>query len=98
MVLHADAGVRAFADKFLRLGNGETEAVPPPDFVSLHSFGTLTENMNTLLDTIYPEKEVKYVDHTWLMQRAILAHQNNSAGQINKLVASTTPPYIATMQ
>ena len=64
VALHSDAGARAFVDKLLRPGNGETEAACPPDFISLHSFGTVTENINTLLVTIHPEIEIKYVDHT----------------------------------
>ena len=59
VVLHADADARAFADKFQRLDNGETEAVSLPDFIFLHSLGTFAENINSLLDTIYPDIVVK---------------------------------------
>ena len=81
----ADAGARSFADILLRLGKGETEAVSPQNFISLHSFGILADDISTpFSDTIYPEIEFKYVD-TWLLQRAIRVPYIDSVIQINKL-------------
>ena len=78
--LHADVVARAFADKLLRLG--ETKALSQPDCISLHSFGTLVENIITFLDTIYPGIAVEYIDHTWLMHGAILAPHTDSVSQL----------------
>ena len=58
VALQANTGARALTDKLLRLGNGETDAVSPPDSISLQSIGTLAENSKTPLETIYPEIEI----------------------------------------
>ncbi|GFR64353.1 hypothetical protein ElyMa_003629800 [Elysia marginata] len=91
VALQADERAEMFANKLLRLGNGETDTVQSPDYVSLLNFGTPAENIDILLDRIYPQIHSNYENHTWLMQRAILAPHNDSVSQINKLLAEKRP-------
>ena len=91
VALQADERAEMFANKLLRLGNGETDTVQSPDYVSLLNFGTPAENIDILLDRIYPQIHSNYENHTWLMQRAILAPHNDSVRQINKLLAEKLP-------
>ena len=91
VALQADERAEMFANKLLRLGNGETDTVQSPDYVSLLNFGTPAENIDILLDRIYPQIHSNYKNHTWLMQRAILAPHNDSVSQINKLLAEKLP-------
>ena len=62
-----------------------------PDYVSLLNFGTPAENIDILLDRIYPQIHSSYENHTWLMQRAIFAPHNDSVSQINKPLAEKLP-------
>ena len=91
VALQADERAEIFANKLLRLGNGETDTVQSPDYVSLLNFGTPAENIDILLNRIYPQIHSNYENHTWLMQRAILAPHNDSVSQINKLLAEKLP-------
>ncbi|GFS20509.1 hypothetical protein ElyMa_001572900 [Elysia marginata] len=91
VALQADERAEMFANKLVRLGNGETDTVQSPDYVSLLNFGTPAENIDILLDRIYPQIHSNYENHTWLIQRAILAPHNDSVSQINKLLAEKLP-------
>ena len=91
VALQEDERAEMFANKLLRLGNGETDTVQSPDYVSLLNYGTPAENIDILLDTIYPQIHSSYENHTWLMQRAIFAPHNDSVSQINKLLAEKLP-------
>ena len=91
VALQADERAEMFANKLLRLGNGETDTVQSPDYVFLLNFGTPAENIDILLDRIYPQIHSNYENHTWLIQRAILAPHNDSVSQINKLLAEKLP-------
>ena len=64
VALQADERVEMFANKLLRLGNGETDTVQSPDYVSLLNFGTPAENIDILLDRIYPQIHSNYENHT----------------------------------
>ena len=66
VALQADERAEMFANKLLRLGNGETDTVQSPDYVSLLNFGTPAENIDILLDRMYPQIHSNYENHTWL--------------------------------
>ena len=91
VALQADERAEMFANKLLRLGNGETDTVQSPNYVSLLNFGTPAKNIDILLDRIYPQIHSNYENHSWLMQRAILAPHNDSVSQINRLLAEKLP-------
>ncbi|GFS00474.1 ATP-dependent DNA helicase PIF1 [Elysia marginata] len=91
VALQADERAEMFANKLLRLGNCETDTVQSPDYVPVLNFGTPAEHIDILLDRIYPQIHSNYENHTWLMQRAILAPHNDSISQINNLLAEKLP-------
>ncbi|GFR87821.1 ATP-dependent DNA helicase PIF1 [Elysia marginata] len=72
-------------------GQHPHDRVQSPDYVSLLNFVTPAENIDILLDRIYPQIHSNYENHTWLMQRAILAPHNDSVSQINKFLAEKLP-------
>ena len=92
VALQADERVEMFVNKLLRLGNGETDTVQSPDYVSLLKFrNTRREHWHPFRQNL-PSKFIAIMrNHTWLMQRAILAPHNDSVSQINKPLAEKLP-------
>jgi hypothetical protein len=61
------------------------------DLVKLPAGICLDENIEDLIDWVFPHINVLYNDPIWMCERAILMPKNNAVNNINTLMANVFP-------
>ena len=74
-----------FANDLLQIGNG---ALARNQSTDLHSLpcGQIVENMDALIQNVFPDLDSNVSNHDWLFERAILAPKNAIVDDVNLLL------------
>ena len=87
--LTGDASADEFANKLLRIGNGEIQE-DENGFIHLPC-GTLVETAEELIQKVYPSLVPNYTNIDWMCERALLAPTNIVANRINDTIIAKIP-------
>ena len=88
--------ITRFSEYVLSIGDGarpaggaEVESVFGPGYVSIPADIAMSSGstINDLLDWVYPNLRDHYPDRAWLMSRAVLCSRNDTADEVNRVMA-----------
>lgn len=85
--LQNDASAARFAKQLLDLGNGKVPIDETTNCITLSSdFCKLTQNVEELINLVFPNLERNYKNQKWLCERALLAPKNVDVESINSSI------------
>ncbi len=97
----SDFLLQAFADELLALGEGRTEKhqalgndvieVDPKFLISKPSSRLPSEDVDDLIDWVFPDLPANCTDPDWLFGRAILTPKNDTVDMINDMLTARFP-------
>ncbi|CAF1588951.1 unnamed protein product [Adineta steineri] len=74
VALQGDVSAGQFAKQLLEIGNGKIRADPANGLISIpDSFCNVVKSVEELKNSVFPNIQTHFKDHTWLCERAILA-------------------------
>ena len=80
--LAGDASAKKFANDLLTLGNGRVKH-DEEGLIDIREFSKVVDDVDELIEKVFPNVETQYKNTEWLSQRAILAPKNVMADSIN---------------
>ena len=82
----------AFASQLLDIGNGQIPVDVTSNTIELpEQSGTIVHSTSELIDSVFPEVAVNYLNHSWIRERAILAPKNELVNTVNDDILSLLP-------
>ena len=85
-----DASAAKFAKDLLTLGDGRM-AHDEEGLIDIRELSRVVQDVDELIDMVFPNVETQYKDTEWLSQRAILAPKNVMADSINEKLLNKIP-------
>ncbi|CAF1021035.1 unnamed protein product [Adineta steineri] len=92
VALQGDVSAGQFAKQLLEIGNGKIRADPANGLISIpDSFCNVVKSVEELKNSVFPNIQTHFKDHTWLCERAILAPKNVNVNTINLQIQQQLP-------
>lgn len=95
--LQRDSSATRFSKQLLEFGNGKIPTDPttncitfPPDFCKM------TQSIEELIDSVFPNIERNFKNEQWLSERALLAAKNIDVNSINSVILNKISETAAT--
>ncbi|XP_034044527.1 uncharacterized protein LOC117526576 [Thalassophryne amazonica] len=88
--LSGDEEAGIFSQQLLEVGNGTLKVDSLDSQVKL-PFGHTVEDINELVDKVFPKLKLNFRKHSWLSERAILAPKNLAVDVINEKLLEQLP-------
>jgi ATP-dependent exoDNAse (exonuclease V) alpha subunit len=86
-----DPSAETFSKQLLEIGDGKV-AVDTAGCIKLPSnFCTIVDSQGALIEQIFPDIQIRYNNHKWLSERAILAPKNVDVNELNFKIQQLLP-------